>query len=75
MKEKLNDIFNKRNMLKVLKVLMSAVMFLFRFIDDILLVVGFLILYRTTDHINHIAGNYLLGAALFIAGIMMIRRK
>jgi hypothetical protein len=75
MKDKLKLIFTKENSLKALKVVSVSFMFLLKFLDDALLILGFLIIYKTTDHLNHIAGNYLLGAALLFAGVMMIRRR
>jgi hypothetical protein len=61
--------------LKVFKYISMAIMFLLKFLDDALLVVGFLLIYKTTDSINHIAGSYLLGFALMFAGWLMLRRR
>lgn len=71
------DDFNKLGgqALKLFKYISLAIIFLLKFLDDALIVVGFLLIYKTTDSINHIAGSYLLGVALMVAGWMMLRRR
>lgn len=61
--------------LKVFKYISLAIVFLLKFLDDALLIVGFLLIYKTTDSINHIAGSYLLGFALMVVGWLMLRRR
>jgi len=61
--------------LKLFKYIGLAIVFLLKFLDDALIVVGFLLIYKTTDSINHIAGSYLMGLALMVAGWLMLRRR